>query len=100
MSTISPTFSTVTGFDAAGRPVVQTDGQGVRAGLAERIAQLFAWIATAPQRARHNAELAAMTDRDLADIGLSRENIGRIHDPDFAADFAAARNARSSLKWL
>lgn len=100
MSTYSSMLSHTVGFDYLGRPITQTDGQGVRPGLAEKIAHVVAWIIEMPKRARQSAELSAMNDRELADIGLTRENVGRIHDPDFAADYAAARNARNSLKWL
>jgi uncharacterized protein YjiS (DUF1127 family) len=33
-------------------------------------------------------EMAMMTDRELADIGLSRSDLARVFDPAFAADRA------------
>jgi uncharacterized protein YjiS (DUF1127 family) len=40
------------------------------------------------QRRQVAAELALMTDRELADIGLSRADLPRVFDPAFAADHA------------
>ncbi|TDH64496.1 DUF1127 domain-containing protein [Dankookia rubra] len=37
---------------------------------------LFGWV----ERARLRAELGSLTDRELADIGLSRGDIGRVVD--------------------
>jgi uncharacterized protein YjiS (DUF1127 family) len=34
-------------------------------------------------------ELSAMNDRELADLGLSRYDVGRIFDPEFAREYAA-----------
>jgi len=46
---------------------------GLGRGLARLGDALFGWV----QRARLRAELAALSDRDLADIGLTRGEIGR-----------------------
>jgi len=37
-------------------------------------------------------EMAMMTDRELADIGLSRGDLPRVFDPAFAADRARGRD--------
>jgi uncharacterized protein YjiS (DUF1127 family) len=37
-------------------------------------------------------EMETLTDRDLADIGLSRADLPRVFDPDFAADHAHGRD--------
>ena len=34
-------------------------------------------------------ELYSMSDRELADIGISRYDIGRVFDPEFAREYAA-----------
>lgn len=51
---------------------------GLMRGAAHALARLgdvlFGWI----ERARIRAELNSLTDRDLADIGLSRGEIGRV----------------------
>lgn len=53
-----------------------------RAGLAQRIAQLRArFAATRHRRAvylRTHAELQALSDRDLGDLGFHRSEIGRV----------------------
>lgn len=50
----------------------------LRRGAAQLLARLgkalFGWI----ERARIRAELNALTDRDLADIGLTRSDFGRV----------------------
>lgn len=69
----------------------------VRRGLArlvEGLAALGRAIAEYPARRRAYEELRAMTDRELADIGLTRAEIGRVFDPDFRAPTTAtARGA-------
>lgn len=69
------------------------------AGL-ERIIAAFTWLCGLPRRIAERDQLAALSDRELADIGLTRGDIGRIHDPDFAADYAASRAVRGSLRWM
>jgi uncharacterized protein YjiS (DUF1127 family) len=32
-------------------------------------------------------ELDSMTDRELADIGINRYDVGRIFDPEFACEY-------------
>jgi uncharacterized protein YjiS (DUF1127 family) len=49
---------------------------------------LFGWV----ERARIRAELGSLTDRELADIGLSRGDIGRVIDAsEPVAETAPAR---------
>jgi uncharacterized protein YjiS (DUF1127 family) len=59
-----------------------------RPSITHRLGEFFHRMAVAPQRAATRAELAAMTDRELADIGLSRYDIGRVFDPVFAREYA------------
>ena len=61
-----------------------------RAGLFARlatpiVARVQAWVV----RERALSELSAMTDHDLADIGLTRSDIPRVSDPAFIAERAA-----------
>jgi uncharacterized protein YjiS (DUF1127 family) len=68
-------------------------GEAYQAGLLRGAAQLlgrlgdalFGWVG----RARLRAELNALSDRDLADIGLSRGDIGRVVDRSEAVEDAA-----------
>lgn len=43
------------------------------------------------ERAAVRNELYSMTDRELADIGISRYEIGRVFDRDFAREHAVRR---------
>jgi uncharacterized protein YjiS (DUF1127 family) len=52
--------------------------RGVRA-LGRFVTALFTW----PARQSTYENLRQMSDRDLADIGLSRGDIGRVFEPDF-----------------
>ena len=56
--------------------------------LARRLATALAFVASLPRRQRQLSELNTFSDRELADIGLNRSDITRIHDPEFAADYA------------
>jgi uncharacterized protein YjiS (DUF1127 family) len=71
--------------DAAGA----TAGGRLRRGLA-RLFDAFAAIGKAiadyPARRRAYDELRSLSDRELADIGLTRMDIVRVFDPDFPAE--------------
>jgi len=56
--------------------------------IGRRLAAMLAFVASLPRRHRQLAELNAFSDRELADIGLNRCDIGRVHDPKFATDYA------------
>ena len=45
---------------------------------------LFARIRNWLDRQSVQSELSSLTDRELADIGLSRAEVGRVFDPAFA----------------
>jgi uncharacterized protein YjiS (DUF1127 family) len=47
------------------------------------------WAKLYTERQRVMRELAQMSDRDLADLGISRHDIPRVFDPEFVADQAA-----------
>ena len=50
------------------------------------LARLIRMVATWPERQRTLAALSAMSDRELADIGLSRSEIGHVFGPEFVRD--------------
>lgn len=52
---------------------------------------VFTWLREWRQRRQVAAELALMTDCELADIGLSRADLSRVVDPAFAARHARNR---------
>ncbi len=61
------------------------------AGLSTRIAAAVQWFAALSRRHAVVEELNALSDHELADIGLTRGEIGRVFDRRFAADHGAAR---------
>lgn len=77
-------------------PVVEgTDGTVAEArpsGLARLREAVAAWmgrLAEVPQRRAVIAELNMLTDRELADIGLRRCDVGRVFDARFASGLIA-----------
>lgn len=59
--------------------------------LISRVASVLNWIADLPRRRSVLAELSELSDHELADIGLSRGDLSRVFDPEFAAQRARAR---------
>lgn len=55
-----------------------------RAGLRDRLASAVQWLAEQPRRRAVINELGALTDHELADIGLARGDLARVFDRDFA----------------
>ena len=72
-------------------PVVEgTDGTVADAGpaprsLMQRIAGALSALLSIPRRCAVIDELASLSDRELADIGLNRGELGRVFEPAFAA---------------
>ena len=71
-------------------PVVQgTDGtlvtpQPSGRGLMARMRAAIAHLKELPRRRAVLDELSLLTDRELADLGLNRGELGRVFDPAFA----------------
>ena len=71
--------------DADYEPVVPARSRGLLARLAATVsARASQWAA----RRTALAELSGMTDRELADIGLSRSDIPRVTEPGFVEQHA------------
>ncbi|MCC7283945.1 MAG: DUF1127 domain-containing protein [Acetobacteraceae bacterium] len=72
-------------------------GRGI-AGMAKAawraIREAFARLAAYPERMRVLHHLSAMSERELADIGLTRDSLPRVFDEDFGA--ARARSGARS----
>ena len=62
-----------------------TDGTvpASRPTLADRIASMVAYVRDLPRRRAVLNELDALSDRELADIGLVRADLSRVFDPAF-----------------
>lgn len=69
-------------------PAVKPEKSGIAA-LADR---LLTKVAEWRHRRQVMEEMAMMTDRELADIGLSRADLSRVFDPGFAADHVRGRD--------
>jgi uncharacterized protein YjiS (DUF1127 family) len=54
-------------------------------GLFARIGDFARWVASLPKRQAVLSELNALSDHELADIGLSRGELPMVFDADFAA---------------
>jgi uncharacterized protein YjiS (DUF1127 family) len=74
--------------DEPDAPVVEPHTHGIGQWLSRTVAALAEWR-------RRQVEMQAMermTDRELADIGLSRADLPRVFDPGFAADHDRGRD--------
>ncbi len=60
-----------------------------RRGWADRLASLRRALRTLSHRLSVRQELYSMTDRELADIGLNRYDVGRVFDPEFAREYSS-----------
>lgn len=56
-------------------------------------ARAIAWLLDLPRRRAVLSELSALSDHELSDIGLSRTELSRVFDPEFAARRADHRGA-------
>jgi uncharacterized protein YjiS (DUF1127 family) len=75
-------------YEEADAPVVKPEGHGLT-GWMHTLAHRFAnW----QRRRAVLQEMALMTDHELTDIGLTRADLPRVFDTDFAADHARGRD--------
>lgn len=56
-----------------------------RGGLISKLASAVHFLLDLPRRHAVVAELAALSDRELADIGLARSDLARVFDASFAS---------------
>ncbi|MDA8249526.1 MAG: DUF1127 domain-containing protein [Rhodospirillales bacterium] len=61
--------------------------------LAGRVRGALRWVAEMPRRRAVLEELTRLSDRELADIGMTRGDLPRVFDPAFAASRNLARRA-------
>ncbi len=76
--------------------VADLSAAGPRGARSPLIARIAAYLATRAQRLATFQALTAMSDRELADIGLRREDIRSVFDAAFAARHDAARLRRAA----
>ena len=79
--------------EGLGRPPDEARRGGV---LLRLLRGLAAWVAAWRERRAVLDQLSAMSDRDLADIGLDRAQIHRVFDPAFAREAGTPRPAASN----
>lgn len=60
--------------------------------IARRAADAIAYVIAFPRRRMAMAELASLTDRELADIGLSRSELRQVFKREFLAQRASFRS--------
>jgi len=75
-------------YDEAAEPSVKADSHH---GSGKWLSRLFAAVAEWHHRRMVIQEMSMMTDRELADIGLTRSDLPRVFDPAFAAEHARDR---------
>ncbi len=78
-------------YDATPDSVVQPAPRGLLRRLGDGLAFLVQGVKTWSSRHATLSEMALMSDRELADIGLTRVELPRVFDPDFVADHARSR---------
>ena len=61
--------------------------------MSRRLADALAWVAAFPRRRSAMAELSGLTDRELADIGLTRSELRQV----FRRGFADGRGFRRTF---
>ncbi len=65
-------------------PAVEAGNRPAATGLFARLRAAWAHLVSLPQRRAVLDELSMLTDRELSDIGLNRNELGRVFDPRFA----------------
>ena len=65
-------------------PVALPGREGRKIALLGRLGAIRTWMSAHRERRAVMNELAQLSDRDLADIGLSRGQLHRVFDPEFA----------------
>lgn len=82
------TFVAPSAFSPAGSTAYPAPHQS--RGLFARLAALGQWVAEMPRRRAVLDELSTLSDHELADIGLARNELSRVFNPTFGYDRRAA----------
>ena len=75
-------------FEDAPALPVEEPRRGVRQWIADRVTAVVEWR----HRQEVMREMELMTDHELADIGLTRSDLQRVFDPEFALNHAHGRD--------
>ena len=67
-------------------------------GLFARLGGVVRWFLELPRRRAVINELAALSDHELADIGLNRAELEMVFDRQFAASRAAVRSELGAIR--
>jgi uncharacterized protein YjiS (DUF1127 family) len=78
-------------YDPTPAPVAQPVPRGLLRQIGDGLAFVAQGVKNWATRQGTLAEMHTMSDRELADIGLSRSDVPRVFDADFAADHARGR---------
>lgn len=80
-------------YDPAPLPVAQPAPRSLGRALGDGLAFVVDKARTWVSRQATLAEMGSMSDRELADIGLSRGDLPRVFDAEFVAEHARGRVA-------
>jgi uncharacterized protein YjiS (DUF1127 family) len=83
------------GYDPTPLPSVRPASRSLVLAVANSVALLAGKVRTWVEKQATLAEMAAMSDRELADIGLSRCDLSRVFDADFVVDHPRGNSARA-----
>jgi uncharacterized protein YjiS (DUF1127 family) len=95
--TIHPTMGSE-GADAAEAAMRQARFEAPKPSLLGYISAALAWIADLPRRRAVLDELSTLTDRELADIGLTRAELRHVFDQNFAARHASTSTGAAARR--
>ncbi len=83
---MNQTLSTMPANMASPAAVVPAGSRQLGARIVSAVGMLFARWRAARRQQRELDQLAAMSDRELADIGIARSDLPRIHTGQYAAE--------------
>ena len=78
-------------YDPIPLPAVQPAPRGLLRQIGEGLAYVAQSVKAWATRQATLSELGMMSDRELADVGLSRGDVPRVFDPAFVADHVRGR---------
>lgn len=86
------------GVNTVALQAMQARDEAIGQWFRKTLTAAFRAVVEYPHRRRVRDELALMSDRELSDIGLSRDEIDRVFDGDFEAQALRAANAQDNAR--